>query len=336
MKGIKQDITAAFFPVRLCNLYWGKEIEDIIDPKSLLLRNVHVCPRHYAVVGIYDQHVYQCVTENYELVTNENAVDIADTIAWIVFRRNRMMDFRHKTVVFEGVNDAQCCMEFWDEEDFFDTIDHDKWLPFVQIGNSYNSTATLSYELGFRICDTDIQITFEDISIRIKDAHTIGALKTLPKELEKSIKDKGLDNMEFIKKNFIDKMNTLHNAYLGKNDILPLALRLFDLDYRKDNANKEKCINLQKAIEYSLSKQKFVESNMYYFIRLVAEIISNPYFWEMGILPRISSVQKYESKVGDLINELVKYLETRKPSDTLKAFIGDRYYKMALDIKADM
>ena len=75
---------------------------------------------------------------------------------------------------------------------------------------------------------------------------------------------------------------------------------------------------------------------MYYFIRLVAEIISNPYFWDKGILLRISSVQKYESKVGDLINELVRYLETRKPSDTLQKFIGDRYYKMAADIKAGM
>ena len=293
---------AAFFPVELCNLYWSKEAENITDPKILLARSVHVCPRHYAVVGIYDQRVYQCVTENYELVTNENAVDVADTIARIVFRRNRMMDFRHKTVVFEGVNEAQCCMEFWDEEDFFYTIDHDKWLPFVQIGNSYNSTATLSYELGFRICDTNIQITFEDISIKIKDAHTIGILERLPKQLERSIISKGLDDMKFIKKNFID----------------------------------ERCKNLHREIEYSLSQHKFVESNMYYFIRLVAEIISNPYFWDKGILLRISSVQKYESKVGDLINELVRYLETRKPSDTLKDFIGDRYYKMAADIEAGM
>ena len=335
MNGIKRDIMAAFFPVELCNLYWSKEAENITDPKILLARSVHVCPRHYAVVGIYDQRVYQCVTENYELVTNENAVDVADTIARIVFRRNRMMDFRHKTVVFEGVNEAQCCMEFWDEEDFFYTIDHDKWLPFVQIGNSYNSTATLSYELGFRICDTNIQITFEDISIKIKDAHTIGILERLPKQLERSIISKGLDDMKFIKKNFIDKMNTLHNAYMGKNDILPLALRLFELDY-KDNTDKERCKNLHREIEYSLSQHKFVESNMYYFIRLVAEIISNPYFWDKGILLRISSVQKYESKVGDLINELVRYLETRKPSDTLQKFIGVEYYLMASDIKAGM
>lgn len=326
---------AAFFPVELCNLYWSKEAENITDPKILLARSVHVCPRHYAVVCIGKQHVYQCVTENYELVTNEDAVSIADTIAWIVFRRNRMMDFRNKTVVFEGFNEAQCCMEFWDEEDFFDTIDHDKWLPFVQIGNSYNSTATLSYELGFRICDTDIQITFEDISIKIKDAHTIGILERLPKQLERSIISKGLDDMKFIKKNFIDKMNTLHNAYMGKNDILPLALRLFELDY-KDNTDKERCKNLHREIEYSLSQHKFVESNMYYFIRLVAEIISNPYFWDKGILLRISSVQKYESKVGDLINELVRYLETRKPSDTLQKFIGVEYYLMASDIKAGM
>ena len=335
MKEKKICVEEAFFPVKLCYLYWGENVDEEEDwfcrqEHHYPPANVQICPRHFAVVNMDKKYVYQCVTDRYELVTNRDAVNVADAIAQIVFRKQRMMDFCNKTVKFEGVNNAQCCMEFWDEEEFFVEIDTDKWLPFVQIVNSYNSTATLSYELGFRICDADIKITFDEISIKIKDAHNKGVLKMLPSELIETAQKKGLDKMESIKNDFVRKMNILNNAFMSTKDIMPLALKLFELDYNKGNASKETCRNLKRAVDAGL-REHFAESNMYYFVRLMAAIISEPLYFPL----RVSMAQKYESKIGKLIDDLVRYLQGRNQGDNLKTFIGEQYYQMAKQIEAD-
>ena len=69
---------------------------------------------------------------------------------------------------------------------------------------------------------------------------------------------------------------------------------------------------------------------MYFFIRMMAEIITQRF----GLISRLPQMQRYESMIGKLINDLDYYLSTRKPSDTLNVFIGEKYYKMANDIVA--
>lgn len=327
------NIDQAFFPVHLCRLYWGEVAvhkDGIRQEGSSPVEKV-LCPRHFAVVNMEYGYVYRCVTDLYELVTNLEAVNVAEPIAKSVFRKETMLDFKNKNVSFWGMHAAQCNMTFWDEDDFIGTIDNDKWIPFVQIGNSYNSTAPLSYELGFRICNSDIQITFDEISIEVKDSHTKGILRTLPEQLKKSIEQKKLYDIDIFKREFIRKMNTLYNAYIGEKDILPLALKLFGWDFYKDENNKEKCSQLHSAIKYCFKGSvKVFGNNMYFFIRMMAEIITQRF----GLISRLPQMQRYESMIGKLINDLDYYLSTRKPSDTLNVFIGEKYYKMANDIVA--
>lgn len=327
------NIKDAFFPVKLHYLYWGqpKREEDDEDVHRVPY-NAQLCPRHYAVVNENAAYVYQCVTENYELVTNEDAVKAADAIAKDVFGKSSMMDFKHKIASFDCSYDARCYMCFWDADVFCNSVENDIWVPFVLVGNSYNSTAPLTYELGFCISNSDIFITFEETSIRIKDAHNKGILNRIEHIVRESVRRNKLDDLKAIQNDFILKMQTLNNAYLDESDVLPLSLKLFELDFHKDK-DRYICINLYHALKHG-RQSVFCKSNMYYYIRQIAEIIHTDNILTLQIASRLQFSMKFSTKIGELINKLVNYLNKRKPSDSLRtAFIGESYYIMASEIE---
>lgn len=334
-----KELERAFFPVELKPLVWLDNIDkhesdflycDSEHPYSIPYgTQVYRLPRHYAIVRYDYKYVYQCVTENYELVTNKNAVDWSSTIIKEVFKKESLSDFIRTfppQVGLSHTNDAVCYIYFSSNDIFFNGIENDQWAMFLVVSNSYDSTVALQYEFGFQIVNTDTRIIFDELSIDIKDAHSKGIENRLPEIMSKQIIEKKLDHPEFVKERFIEKMTVLYNMYIDNKDIFPLAFKLFDM---KDNTeiDKNNCKGLIQAIERYLINETFKRNNAYDFMKLAAFVTEGGFEYLIQKYDKTSFAFKYQHKIGKLIDDLYIIANDRKI--LLKNHIGKAYYDMA-------
>ena len=80
------DPTVAFFPVEL------KPVFIQSSQQSGDLFGYHALPRHFAVVESESDYVFAVVTENYKLVTNQQAYELAAEALKVVFDFTALKD----------------------------------------------------------------------------------------------------------------------------------------------------------------------------------------------------------------------------------------------------
>ena len=344
-----QELERAFFPVVLKPLVWldnAEEMQDDFNSRPLFGESqrpytipfgtlAYKLPRHFAIVRYDNKYVYQCVTENYELVTNEDAVEWSLPIVEKVFKCKSIPEFEAKFTPKVGLshtNDAVCYIYFSSNEAFFDGIEDDQWVMFMVVSNSYDSTTALQYEFGFRIINTDTFIIFDELSIDIKDAHSKGIENHLPEMMIRQITDKQLDHSELVKERFIEKMSVLYNMYIDNKDIFPLAFKLFEMK-DKTESDKNNCRGLVQAIERYLVHGKFLRNNAYDCMKLAAFVTEGGLEGFYQRYDQTSFAFKYQHKIGKLIDELYSIANNRKT--LLKNLIGNEYYQMAYNSLRD-
>ena len=234
MKSICDKIGPSLFPVDKRVLYWAEGKDDkIYGLSNNHFRNddsiarsdlgakfvgfkdnpytgiLYQCPRHYALVRLDNGEVFQCVTRDYKLITNKDALDVADVIAKLVFKLNGWEEFNG--CYLGGTHSgSQTVYNLWHDH-FSISYKKDRWVPFLRIANSYNSTVALRYDLGFLIVDereNAIAIVFESMNMELKDSHAT-SIEKIKEKLVKRIEEKGLDDLESLCIQFKDKMDDL-------------------------------------------------------------------------------------------------------------------------------
>ena len=134
-----KDPAEAFFPV---------EMRPLFMPTAEDLDKYQQLKRHFAVVDVERQHPFAVVTDDYELVTNKAAYDMAAEVMKKVFHTTQIGDMECLNITMPKTR-SFCHIDLIHKTADFSPWEKDKWTAFLRISNSYNRTRLLRFELGF-------------------------------------------------------------------------------------------------------------------------------------------------------------------------------------------
>jgi len=164
------------------------------------------------------QTVFSIVSDNYQLVSNKEALEMGKQIHAKLFPNAQENSFEIFNVIAPA-SKSFCHIDIIDKNYTLNIWQQEVYVPFVRIHNSYNRSRSLQFDIGFcrKLCDNGM--IFEQQAVKLKFAHT-----------KQSISLEGLDkiNVEHLKKlgqDFISKTTKSTKIQLPKKYFVPLAAK---------------------------------------------------------------------------------------------------------------
>lgn len=358
------NLRPAFFPVSLQPLYWELGLETEREASlwsesnttshqswgewALQENNDHIhndnryrlCPRHVAVARLDEPFVYQCATtDNYDLFTNADAIMAADFIARHMFKVPSLALLPDSTATLYGEMESKCTMDFSDNDLEFNVIDNDTWSPFLRIRNSYTRGTKIYYTFGFKMRffegteSHDLCVTFNDVCASINEDHKPGVFARISHKIENDLLKHNMPDIDYVKSYFKNIMIALEARSIKRVDILPIALRLFEIKKVENEEDLNKCQRLYFAIQNGM--RHFMNEpdsfNAYNLFRVLAYVVSNPLeFLARMVLDGFDENFKFQSELGSMASQI--YDAVCCKGQTLRELIGEQYYKLAESI----
>lgn len=210
-----------------------------------------------AVLNTRNRAVLDVVSKNYELVTNQEALDIGKRIFCELFplvKEEDMIPYK----VIASKNLTFCHIDLIHRNVRYDRWNQDAWLPFLRISNSYNRTFALSYELGFvrELCSNGF--IFSKDSIHVKYHHIKGRT---PLDLHVDV-----SKLRQYEIDFVNYLNNLNRFYVDPIYVFPLVLKATNQKFSIDNKGPEK-VNYE-IDRYNKTKRIIAELTSHYYREL--------------------------------------------------------------------
>lgn len=304
--------TVAFFPVELRPVF----IEASAQGNDLFAAGGYqALPRHQAVVDVESNHAFAVVTEDYRLVTNRQAYDLAADALKQVFDFTSMEDMACLNVTMPKSR-SFCHIDLIHKGSDFEPWQNDRWVPFVRITNSYNRTRRLRFEVGFCrwICLNGL--IFGGKSVEISFAHT----RQLQDEMRRW--HENLAGIKLLEKLFVAKLNNLQRFHVPARWMLPLACKVFDVRIATDTPIKQRradeLVKFRQAIA-DMASDYFVSmgEHGYAALNVLTDYASRP----VGVIAPETMIDGFQHKAGDWIDEFVEQIEKR--DFTFEAYLGE-------------
>lgn len=306
------DITKAFFPVALKPVFMEspKQNNDLFDGIGY-----QPLPRHLAVVDSNNDHVFAVVTEDYKLVTNEKAYELAAEAMKSVFKSTSVDDMTCLNVTMPK-SKSFCHIDLIHKGSNFEPWEKDSWVPFVRITNSYNRTRRLRFEIGFCrwICLNGV--IFGGKSVEISFAHTKQLQDNMHRWHENLAEVKKLEQL------FTAKLHNLKRFHVGPDRMLPLACKVFDIKVPTSLPIKPRRINelieFRKTID-SLTSDYFSTMGQqgYAALNVLTDFASHP----VGVISPETMIDGFQHKAGDWINDFSEQIQ--KPEFSFEHYLSD-------------
>jgi len=214
------EISDPFFPVELCKLQYAMPNEETQQP---VIPDWRDASRHFAVVDVDRNDVFAVVTEEYDLVTNEEAAKIGRDCFMAVFERTDVEKMELYNTVMPKTR-SFCHMDYVHTEAEQDYFDKDPWTPFLRITNSYNKTKLLQFDLGFcrGICRNGL--IFGKENIVFKRSHSRSTEQKLRQQF---ILKRG--TFAKLETEFRESLTTLNTNPFPRGFVWPLVCKIFDI-----------------------------------------------------------------------------------------------------------
>jgi hypothetical protein len=222
--------------------------------------------------------VFSIVSDNYRLVSNQEALDMGKQIHRKLFPNAQESSFEVFNIIAPASR-SFCHIDIIDKNYTLNIWKKEVYVPFVRIHNSYNRSRSLQFDIGFcrKLCDNGM--IFEQDVVTLKFAHT-----------KQSIRLEGLDkiNVDHLKKlekDFIAKTETSTKIPLPKKFFVPLAAKTLNRSFNiqeKDPAKKEIVAAkikqfsgfIQEYADQYISKEQMGET-AYAFYNVITHYASN-------------------------------------------------------------
>jgi hypothetical protein len=213
-----KDPAETFFPV---------EMRPLFMPAADGLDKYQQLKRHFAVVDIERQNPFAVVTDDYELVTNKAAYDMAAEVMKKVFHTTQIGDMECLNITMPKTR-SFCHIDLIHKTADFSPWEKDKWTAFLRISNSYNRTRLLRFELGFCrwICLNGI--IFGSKSIEFSYAHTRRGMDRVDRFVE------NIGDIRKLETALTEKLHQLKRYHVPEKEMLPLLCRAFDIKATKE------------------------------------------------------------------------------------------------------
>lgn len=250
------DLREAFFPVVLIDLYanvehlggpkasrskpgWAGYARDRylpgfdIDSVDGDLVEFQRLPKYRAVVNKENGEILSVVTTSYKLVTNEEAVALAEQAFKAVFSAT---DTNEMTVfnVRQSSRKTICQVDLVHRNYRVAVLQDDIWVPFLRVTNSYNKSRALQFDLGFSRKYCDNGCIFEEDTFRVKYYHTKSATKPVLEGAEK------FQRLEELQKEFVNHLHQLEKVPFPAPLLPALVARVFKLHFSDETEKKRK------------------------------------------------------------------------------------------------
>lgn len=212
------NIDELLFPVGLADIF----IEGKLNHASLQDVRIPV-ERYKAVINQENGEVLSVVTNNYMLISNEEAIELGKECYKKVFNIDDTEKFEIFNIIAPSTK-SFCHIDIIHKGYEVNIGKQEVYLPYMRVTNSYNKQKALSFDLGFcrKLCFNGV--IFETESIKFFYYHTKQAIESrmdfevLPDQLER------------LKNRFIAYSNGLRECQVPRKMALPLMCKVLGMN----------------------------------------------------------------------------------------------------------
>ena len=280
------------FKVKLQKVY-----SDFRFPATLFNLPVGT-PNYRAIVNQSDGQIISIVGKNYQLISNEEALEKGKEIFTQLYpfvKPNELIPFK----VVAPNSKASVHIDLIHESVDFKVFEQETWLPFLRTTNSYNRSVALSFEIGFvrKLCSNGV--LFNKQSIKLKYLHNKGNRVDV---VSAANQIKTTSNL------FADQCLSLKDYAIPKELMFALVCQILNinLELPKDDQMKKKINPLQNLIELTtiLTARYTNElgSNAYAAFNVVTDLVSHQDQYK-NLTGYYFNVRSYFAKPTDWMDE---------------------------------
>jgi hypothetical protein len=166
-KSPTHNLPDILFKVKLQDVY-----SDFRFPNTLFPLPIGT-PDYRAVVNQSNGQIISVVGKNYQLISNEEAIEKGKQIFAQLYPGVKTDELIPYKVVAPN-SKASAHIDLIHESVDFSVWEQETWLPFLRTTNSYNRSVALSFEIGFvrKLCSNGV--LFNKDSIKLKYLHNKG------------------------------------------------------------------------------------------------------------------------------------------------------------------
>ncbi len=312
----EKDISEAFFPVVEKEVRW-------VDEKGI----THRIPDQRAIVDATNNKVLSVVSKQYHLITNKRAYDLSNYIVQKVFPGTTLANFKCFNI-YMPMSKGSCRIDLIIPHSYkYPFGNHDKWIPFVRISNSYNRTFVLQIEIGFCrwICLNGVIFNMKGFTIRY--VHTHKKIREGIDKIEKGWKISQAEEINALWERFEERLKRLKSVEVPQWLILPIYCKVFGLEIDQKKITKTQEFNYYlKAKQILNSAKEYFEelgSNAYALFNVLTDYASFP----DGTSYASNYIHGYQKKVGNWIDDFL--IVASKKDFLLTTYLGEKEMKTA-------
>jgi hypothetical protein len=253
-----------------------------VECKPVYLENQRYPIHGYkAVTGKFENDsevIFSIVSDNYQLITNNEAVEMGKEIHARLFPDATSESFEVFNVIAPKTN-GSCHIDIIDKNYTLNVWSQEVFVPFVRIQNSYNKTLPLKFQIGFcrKLCNNGV--IFEENLVSYSVVHT--------KQMIRGSKfmNINVDHLKQFENDFINKTKRSVEIEIPRKYFLPLAAKvlnqnfnLAEKDVKKRRLIEQKLYDFANDIENYSDKYTQTEKmgeNAYAFFNVITDYASN-------------------------------------------------------------
>jgi len=260
-------------------------INEILFPvecKPVYLENqrnpIHGFKAITAAIPEKGEVTFSIVSNNYELITNSDALEMGHTIHKKLFPNATTNSFEVFNVIAPDTK-SFCQIDIIDKNYALNIWEKELYLPFIRIQNSYNRTRILKFDIGFcrKLCDNGV--IFEQGTVTINFRHTKTSFKGM------DINKIDVSHLKKMEEDFIKKAKTSTIIKLPRKYFIPLAAKVLNRKFSLNEKNeKKRKLNREKLNEFILQIELYSDryintekmgETAYAFFNVITDYASN-------------------------------------------------------------
>jgi len=288
------DLDKITFPVSLKNVY---------------LEGKRPIPKLRAIVNSETNYTFAVVSENYRLITNEDAIKLGKQCFKMLFETTDTRDLEIFNIITPGTK-SFCHIDVIHKKYKVNIWEQEVWLPYIRITNSYNRTRALRFDLGFcrKLCNNGV--IFEKETLKVKYYHT-------KQQLVLSEENFGINfgKLKKLETEFLEYMKNLKRYHVPEEYALSTICKVLNINFdistesRKKRQRQIELFNEFKDKGGRLIKEYYenMGPTAYTLLNIISDIASNPII-RMG--PG-SMIDTYQKRTGAWIESFIKKIEQR-------------------------
>ncbi len=245
------------------------------------------------------------VSNSYELITNEEAYNYGKNCMKTLFNITNDTDIELFNIISPDKY-SFCHIDLTSQGSSFNVLG-EKYLPFIRITNSYNTSFTLSFKTGVCrfICKNGM--IFGEDAIKLNYSHVRGTKKVIDFEVRKDEFNRIINKFKSDVKILKDSEIVIDYSFLIFCKALDLSFDINNINELKKEKARIKLSNYQRQFNSLLNKYTGELGNNYYALyNVITEFGTNGFAGEPSPVLRINSWQRRAGYWVDSFTRLLR------------------------------